>query len=60
MGIMIAFTLIPAVFVVLSALIMKFYSLDGPEWTEQKLKLQSIHEKKEKDYIQHLKEQGKL
>ena len=57
---MIAFTLIPAVFVFLSALIMKFYSLDGPEWTEQKLKLQRIHEKKEKEYIQHLKKQGKL
>ena len=60
MGIMIGFALIPAVFVFLSALIMMFYTLDGPEWTEQKLKLQSIHEKKEKEYLQHLKEQGKL
>lgn len=60
MGIMIAFTLIPAVFVFLSALIMKFYTLDGPEWTEQKLKLQEVHKQKEKEYIQYLKEQGKL
>ena len=59
-GIMIGFTLIPAVFVFLSALIMKFYTLDGPEWTEQKIKLQQLHEQKEKEYIQHLKEQGKL
>lgn len=60
MGIMIGFTIIPAIFIFLSALIMKFYTLDGPEWTEQKLKLQGIHEKKEKEYIQYLKEQGKL
>lgn len=39
---------------------MKFYSLDGPEWTEQKLKLQEVHDQKEKEYIQYLKEQGKL
>lgn len=60
LGIMIGFTIIPAIFIFLSAIIMKYYSLDGPEWTEQKLKLQSIHEKKEKEYLQHLKEQGKL
>lgn len=60
LGIMIGFTIIPAIFIFLSAIIMKYYSLDGPEWTEQKLKLQGIHEKKEKEYLQHLKEQGKL
>jgi GPH family glycoside/pentoside/hexuronide:cation symporter len=60
LGIMIGFTIIPAIFIFLSALIMKFYTLDGPEWTEQKLKLQGIHEKKEIEYLQHLKEQGKL
>jgi len=60
LGIMIGFTIIPAIFIFLSALIMKFYTLDGSEWTEQKLKLQGIHEKKEKEYLQHLKEQGKL
>ena len=60
MGIMIGFTLIPAVLVFISALIMKFYTLDGPEWEEQKLKLQQLHEQKEQEYIQHLKEQGKI
>lgn len=60
LGIMIGFTIIPAIFIFLSALIMKFYTLDGPEWTEQKLKLQGIHEKKEIEYLQHLKEQGNL
>ena len=60
LGIMIGFTIIPAIFIFLSALIMKFYTLDGPEWTKQKLKLQGIHEKKEIEYLQHLKEQGNL
>jgi len=60
MGIMIGIALIPAIFVFLSALIMKFYTLDGPEWAEQKLKLQRVHEEKEKEYIKYLKEQGKI
>lgn len=60
MGIMIGFTIIPAIFVFISAFIMKFYTLDGPEWTEQKLKLQQVHEEKEKEYIKYLKEQGKI
>jgi Na+/melibiose symporter-like transporter len=60
LGIMLGFTIIPAIFVFISAFIMKFYTLDGPEWTEQKLKLQQVHEEKEKEYIKHLKEQGKI
>ncbi|MFX0069851.1 MAG: MFS transporter [Candidatus Hermodarchaeota archaeon] len=60
LGIMIGFTLIPAVFAFLSAIIMKFYTLDGPKWTEQKLKLQELHDQKEKDYFNYLKEQGKI
>jgi len=60
MGIMIGFTVIPAIFALLSALIMKFYTLDGPEWTQKKEELQKVHVKKEKDYINYLKEQGKI
>ena len=59
-GIMFGFTIIPAIFIFLSALVMKFYTLDGPEWTEQKLKLEQIHNEKEKKYIEYLKEQDKL
>jgi hypothetical protein len=39
---------------------MKFYPLDGPEWLEQKLKLNRIHEDKEREYIKYIKEQGKI
>jgi Na+/melibiose symporter-like transporter len=59
-GIMFSFTIIPAIFVILGVVIMKFYSLDGSEWNEQKVKLNKIHEEKEKEYIRYLKEQGKL
>ncbi len=59
-GMMFGFTIIPAIFIFISALVMTFYTLDGPEWTEQKLKLMQIHEEKEKKYIEYLKEHGKL
>jgi Na+/melibiose symporter-like transporter len=59
-GIMFSFTIIPAIFVILGVVIMKFYSLDGSEWNEQKVKLNKIHEEKEKEYIRYLKEQGKI
>ena len=59
-GIMIAFTLIPAAFVLFSAVVIFFYPLDGPEWIQQKLNLSKIHEEKEKNYIQYLKEKGKI
>lgn len=60
LGIMIGFTIIPAIFVFISAFIMKFYTLDGPEWTKQKMELQKVHEEKEREYIKYLKEQGKI
>ena len=60
LGIMIAFTLIPAILLLFSALIMKTFPLDGPEWNKQKLELKRIHDEKEKEYIKHLKEQGKI
>ncbi|TFG28699.1 MAG: MFS transporter [Promethearchaeota archaeon] len=60
LGIMIAFTLIPAAFVLFSSIVMFFYPLDGPEWNKQKLNLGRIHEEKEKNYIQYLREHGKI
>ena len=59
-GIMIILTIIPAIFLALSALIMLFYPLDGPEWDKKKKELIKIHEEKEKIYIQRLKEQRKI
>jgi GPH family glycoside/pentoside/hexuronide:cation symporter len=59
-GIMLGFTIIPAVFVLFGALVMKFYPLDGSKWEAQKLELKKIHEQKEKEYLEYLKKQEKL
>ena len=57
MGIMIGFTIIPAIFILISALAMKFFPLDGPDWNKQKAELKKIHEEKEKEYLEYLKKQ---
>jgi GPH family glycoside/pentoside/hexuronide:cation symporter len=59
-GIMIGFTIIPAISTFIGLIFMKFYTLDGPEWNEQKLKLKSIHKEKERNYLEYLKKQGKF
>lgn len=60
LGIMIAFCLIPAILLGLSALSMRLYPLDGPKWEEKKKYLMELHAKKEKEYIQTLAEEGKI
>ncbi|MBY9009007.1 MAG: hypothetical protein KGD74_03975, partial [Candidatus Lokiarchaeota archaeon] len=59
MGIMIGFSLIPAIFLIFSGIVMLFYPLDGPEWLAQKAELIKIHEKKELDYLKYLEEKRK-
>ncbi len=60
LGIMIGFTIIPAVLILIAALVIKFFPLSGPKWKEQKLELQRIHAEKEKAYLEHLKKEGKI
>jgi len=60
LGIMIGFTIIPAIFILLAALFIKFFPLSGPKWKEQKLEIQRIHVEKEKAYLEHLKQEGKI
>ncbi|MGV9199113.1 MAG: MFS transporter [Promethearchaeia archaeon] len=60
MGIMVAFCLIPGIFLGISAIAMKFYPLAGEEWTQKKKKLMKIHEQKEREYLKKLKKQGRL
>jgi len=60
MGIMIGFTIVPAIFILISALAMKFFPLDGPDWVKQKVGLKKIHEEKEKEYLEYLKKHNKL
>lgn len=35
----------------ISALAMKFYPLDGPEWKKKKAEMQLIHQQKEKEFV---------
>jgi GPH family glycoside/pentoside/hexuronide:cation symporter len=58
LGILIGFALIPAIFLIMGGIVMFLYRLDGPEWLSQKQKLIKIHEKKEIDYLNYLKEKG--
>jgi len=60
LGIMIGFTIIPAVLILIAALVIKFFPLSGPKWKEQKMELQRIHAEKEKAYLEQLKQEGKI
>jgi len=59
-GIILGFTLVPAICLALSALALKWYKLDGPEWFEKKKKLNAIHLQKEQEYIAELQKEGKI
>ncbi len=59
MGIMVGFSLIPGIFLIISAIAMLFYPLDGPQWLAQKAELIKIHKKKELDYFKYLEDKNK-
>jgi len=59
LGIMIGFTLVPAFFLFISALVMKFFPLDGPEWDAKKIELKIIHDQKEIAFFEYFKEKRK-
>ena len=53
-GILVILGIIPACLLLLSALTMRLYPLDGPEWIEKKKFIIDLHEQKEKEYLQSL------
>jgi Na+/melibiose symporter-like transporter len=55
LGIMIGFALIPSIFLIFGALVMFYYKLDGPKWLSQKEEIMKIHEEKERNYLDYLK-----
>ncbi len=59
-GIMIAFTLLPAILILISAAIMYFFPLAGSEWKKKKEELHEVHREKEKEYLRTLEQEGKL
>ena len=59
-GVILAFTLVPAILISIAAVIINFFPLEGDKWREKKKKLHKTHKQKEKEFIDHLKESGKL
>ena len=55
-GLLFAFCIIPALFLALTALGLRWYPLDGPEWLEKKRHIMELHKKKEEEFIQSLSE----
>nr|MDO8112984.1 MFS transporter [Candidatus Sigynarchaeota archaeon] len=50
-GILFAICIVSAIFVLIAAAVLCFYPLDGPNWKEQKQKLQIIHDQKEREFL---------
>jgi len=58
-GILIAFCIVPAILLALSALTLRWFPLDGPEWLKKKKYIMELHEEKEKEYLKSLSEKSK-
>jgi len=58
-GLLFAFCIIPAILLALTALGLRWYPLDGPEWIEKKRHILKLHEEKENKYRQSLSEKKK-
>jgi GPH family glycoside/pentoside/hexuronide:cation symporter len=54
-GVLLAFTLVPIIFLTIAIIALKFFPLDGEKWQDQKKQLQRTHIQKENDYMEHLK-----
>lgn len=59
-GVVLAFLVIPVICLVISFIVMKFFSLDGPEWATKKHIIRETHIQKEKDFIESLRREGKI
>jgi len=56
-GILFAFCVLPAIFLGISVITMKWYPLDDPKWNKKKEKISKIHAEKEQDYLNRIKNQ---
>ena len=57
-GILIAFCVVPAILLVIGALALRWFPLDGPEWLKKKKYIMELHEEKEKEYLKTLSEKS--
>ncbi|MHA1847173.1 MAG: MFS transporter [Promethearchaeota archaeon] len=58
-GIMFALTILSAIGTLITAIAIKWYPLDGPEWMKKKKLILKLHEKKEKEYLSRFKNKRK-
>ena len=58
-GILFAIFLIPAILLIISAITMRKYNLDGPEWDKKKAEIMRMHKEKEKKYLESLGKERK-
>jgi glycoside/pentoside/hexuronide:cation symporter, GPH family len=54
-GILIGFTLVPALVLFIAIAFMIFFPLDGSEWEKKKAIIRKIHLEKEREYLEFLK-----
>jgi GPH family glycoside/pentoside/hexuronide:cation symporter len=55
MGVLIALTIVPIICIVFTVIALYFNPLEGKEWQAKKRILQETHKRKEKEYIEGLK-----
>jgi len=53
-GILVAFCLFPSALLFISAFVLRWFPLDGPEWLKKKKYIMEIHEEKEKQYLESI------
>ena len=53
-GILFAFSLFPAILLIISAIVLYWFPLHGPEWLKKKKYIMELHEQKEKEYLKSL------
>jgi len=58
-GLLYAFCVIPALLLAFTALGLRLYPLDGPEWLDKKRHIMELNEEKEKEYLQSLSSKKK-
>ncbi|MGV9197663.1 MAG: MFS transporter, partial [Promethearchaeia archaeon] len=59
-GVIFAFTLIPTICLLIGLIALYFFPLEGVEWQKQKQEIHEIHQKKRRDYLKSLKEEGEI
>jgi len=58
-GILLAFCLMPAIFITIGAIALRWYPLEGPEWQKKKQKVIEMHAQKEREYLKKIAKEQK-